>query len=173
MKIVQPYAKVISIGDGRNNPLTQIEYAARISHRSEDSMTDTTTERFIRSVVVAHGDWSVVEHVSASVEMLVDRGITHELVRHRIASYTQESTRFVNYEKKMPPSFIYPIPEVQCEHCLVDVSHQSADFGYEDYEAVSRMHHGIIDDTAVIECAYNKHWLCSVYIEQNTNISNF
>jgi thymidylate synthase (FAD) len=40
--------------------------------------------------------------------MVVDRGITHEIVRHRLFSFTQESTRFVNYEKKMPPSFIMP-----------------------------------------------------------------
>ena len=87
--------------------LTRVEYAARVSHRSEDE-TSANTEKFIRAVVLSHGDWSVVEHVSASVEFLVDRGITHEIVRHRIASYTQESTRFVNYAKKMPPTFIYP-----------------------------------------------------------------
>jgi thymidylate synthase (FAD) len=40
--------------------------------------------------------------------MFTDRGITHEIVRHRIGAYTQESTRFVNYEKKMPPRFVYP-----------------------------------------------------------------
>ena len=57
---------------------------------------------------MSHGDWSVTEHASISVEFYVDRGITHEIVRHRLASYTQESTRFVNYEKKMPPSFLYP-----------------------------------------------------------------
>jgi thymidylate synthase (FAD) len=61
-------------------------------------------------VVLSHGDWSVTEHASISVEFYVDRGITHEIVRHRLASYTQESTRFVNYEKKMPPSFLYPKP---------------------------------------------------------------
>lgn len=117
MKIVQPYAKIL-YSAGLPYALSQIEYAARVSHRSEDAMTENSTKRFLEAVVIKHGDWSVVEHVSASVEMLVDRGITHEIVRHRIASYTQESTRFVNYVKKMPPSFIYPIPEVKCEQCL-------------------------------------------------------
>lgn len=106
MKIVKPYAKIME-PELLANALTRIEYAARVSHRSEEE-TAANTERFIRAVVLQHGDWSVVEHVSASVEMLVDRGITHELVRHRVASYTQESTRFVNYAKKMAPSFIYP-----------------------------------------------------------------
>ena len=106
MILVKPYAKIME-PERLATALTRIEYAARVSHRSEDE-TSQNTERFIRAVVLAHGDWSVTEHVSCSVEFLVDRGITHEIVRHRIAAYTQESTRFVNYAKKMPPSFIYP-----------------------------------------------------------------
>lgn len=117
MKIVEPYAKLLpleggssefTLGDGLAL-LRKIEWCARISHRSEDSQKDDSWERFIRSVVLDHGDWSVVEHASVSIDCLVDRGITHELVRHRLFSYTQESTRFVNYEKKMEPSFIRPI----------------------------------------------------------------
>jgi len=115
MKIVLPYAK---IHQAPENPLPIIEAAGRISHRSEEAQTSESWDRFIRTVVIQHGDWSIVEHVSVSVDMLVDRGITHELVRHRLFSFTQESTRFVNYEKKMPPSFIYPKPDVKCEHCL-------------------------------------------------------
>lgn len=91
--------------------LKKIEYMARISHRSEEAQTESSWERFLRGVIIAHGDWSVVEHASLTVIFYVDRGITHEIVRHRMASYTQESTRFVNYEKKMPPSFLYPIAE--------------------------------------------------------------
>jgi thymidylate synthase (FAD) len=106
MIIVQPYAKIME-PELLAKALERVEYAARVSHRSEDE-TSVNTEKFIRAVVLQHGDWSVVEHVSASVEFLVDRGITHEIVRHRIASFTQESTRFVNYAKKMPPTFIYP-----------------------------------------------------------------
>jgi thymidylate synthase (FAD) len=88
--------------------LRKIEWCARISHRSEEAQTEDSWSRFIRTVVLEHGDWSVVEHASATVDMLVDRGVTHEIVRHRLFSFTQESTRFVNYEKKMPPSFIMP-----------------------------------------------------------------
>jgi len=84
------------------------ERAARISHRSEEAQKDNSWERFIRFVVMEHGDFSVIEHRVVTVEAVVDRGITHEWVRHRIGAYTQESTRFVNYEKKMPPSFIMP-----------------------------------------------------------------
>jgi thymidylate synthase (FAD) len=102
--------------------LRKIEWCGRISHRSEDQRTNISYDRFIRAVVIGHGDWSITEHASATVDFLVDRGITHEIVRHRIASYTQESTRFVNYEKKMPASFICPT-EIISTHEADENSH--------------------------------------------------
>ncbi len=110
MKIVEPYARMLSPRpiDGKweytkmdgLNALRNIEYYARVSHASEDAMTPGSWLRFLRSVVQQHGDWSVTEHEKVTCEFLVDRGITHEIVRHRLASYTQESTRFINYKKK-------------------------------------------------------------------------
>lgn len=102
MLIVEPYAKILNVPDREAGIrlMRNIEYYARVSHRSEDSTTEDSWNRFIRTVVLSHGDFSVIEHESVNVEMLVDRGITHEIVRHRLASYTQESTRFVNYQKK-------------------------------------------------------------------------
>lgn len=118
MNIVQPYARIISINGCSPNmidwdragiyALQHIEWCGRISHRSEEAQSKDSWERFIKAIVIDHGDWSIVEHVTASVDFLVDRGITHELVRHRLFSFTQESTRFVSYEKKMPLSFIPP-----------------------------------------------------------------
>lgn len=110
MNIVQPYARLLDIPDREAGIklLKKIEFCGRISHRSEDAQTEDSWERFIPAVVMGHGDWSIVEHASATVDFLVDRGVTHELVRHRLFSFTQESTRFVNYEKKMPASFIVP-----------------------------------------------------------------
>jgi len=80
--------------------LRRIEEFARISHRSEDAMTDDSWSKLIKFVVMDKGDWSVVEHATASVLFRINRGVTHELVRHRLFSYTQESTRFVNYGKQ-------------------------------------------------------------------------
>lgn len=77
--------------------LRRVEYLARISHRSEEKQTADSWERVIASAVMQKGDWSVTEHCSVTVIARVDRGVTHEWVRHRIGSYTQESTRFVNY----------------------------------------------------------------------------
>jgi thymidylate synthase (FAD) len=116
VNIVSPYSRLMApIGGERDfsredgiELLRRIEWCGRISHRSEDSQTPDSWERFIRAVVIGHGDWSIVEHASVSVDFLVDRGVTHEQVRHRLFSPTQESPRFVNYEKKMPPSFVYP-----------------------------------------------------------------
>lgn len=95
MKIIEPTATLLPI-DGIES-LKKIEAMARISHRSEDRQTEDSWRRFIQAVVIEHGDWSVVEHVSATVLFRVDRGVTHELVRHRLFSFTQESTRFVRY----------------------------------------------------------------------------
>ncbi len=122
MKIVEPYAKMLSdiclevatagqfsLSEGILK-LKRVEYCARVSHASEDNITAESYDRFIRSVVLQHGDMSVIEHEKVTCEFLVDRGITHEIVRHRIGSYTQESTRFVNYQKKGGEAkFIIPL----------------------------------------------------------------
>lgn len=89
--------------------LKKIEAIGRVSHRSEDRVTDDSYQRFIQSVVMNHGDLSIIEHVSVTVFATLDRGLSHEWVRHRLFSYTQESTRFVNYDKpEHEPRFIKP-----------------------------------------------------------------
>ena len=113
MKIIEPQFKIVSPANDAAGvaALQFIESAARISHRSEDAQTPDSWRRFLNAVVIGHGDYSVIEHASASVLFRVDRGITHELVRHRLFSYTQESTRFVNGRKSYPEGleFIQPI----------------------------------------------------------------
>ncbi len=138
MNVVQPYARIMGAGDAPFSEsdgvflLRKIEWAARISHRSEDAQTEGSWDRFIRAVVLQHGDWSVVEHATLSVDMLVDRGITHEVVRHRLFAFTQESTRFVNYEKKMPPSFIAPVGMTDRATESWRVGIESAERGYRE-----------------------------------------
>jgi thymidylate synthase (FAD) len=110
MQTIEPYANILNVPDRDAGiaMLKRIEYYARVSHRSEESMTETSYERLLRSVVLQHGDLSVIEHEAVNVEAVVDRGITHEWVRHRIGSYTQESTRFVNYQKGHAALFVVP-----------------------------------------------------------------
>lgn len=101
-KIITPYAQMMHCHDRHDGiaMLRKIEWCARISHRSEDAQSPDSWERFLRAVVLGHGDWSVTEHALVTVDAIVDRGISHEWVRHRMGSYTQESTRFINYLKK-------------------------------------------------------------------------
>lgn len=90
--------------------LQRIEYLARISHRSEMKQTEISWQKFIPAIVISHGDFSVTEHASATVLFRIDRGISHELVRHRLFSYTQESTRFVNGRKSYPDGLEFIMP---------------------------------------------------------------
>ena len=78
--------------------LKRIERAARVCYKSEDKITDTSYADMIRRLIKS-GHESVLEHGIMSVKSITDRGVSHEIVRHRIASYSQESTRFCSYDK--------------------------------------------------------------------------
>lgn len=120
MKSIEPCFEILKPIDKEAGikQLRFIELMARISHRSEDKQTDISWQRFIQAVVLQHGDWSVVEHESATVLFRIDRGISHELVRHRLFSFTQESTRFVNGRKSYPEGL-----EFICPTNLISTSH--------------------------------------------------
>ena len=92
MNLVTPYARMMDVPDREAGIalLKKVEWCARISHRSEDAQTEESWERFLTSVILGHGDWSVTEHASVTVDAVVDRGITHEWVRHRLFAFTQE-----------------------------------------------------------------------------------
>jgi thymidylate synthase (FAD) len=75
-----------------------IELAGRTAYRSEDSIEPGSARRFILSMV-ERGHFAVIEFGSMAVRFITDRGITHELVRHRLCSFVQESTRYCNYGK--------------------------------------------------------------------------
>lgn len=95
MKIIKPYIELIDAPD-YGATLKKIERIGRVCYKSEDKITDTSAEQFIRSII-KRGHESVIEHESITVKVICDRGVTHEIVRHRIASYSQESTRYCNY----------------------------------------------------------------------------
>jgi thymidylate synthase (FAD) len=79
--------------------LRLLELAGRVCYKSEDRITRDSAAEFIQRIV-ASGHESVIEHAHATVRFVCDRGVTHELVRHRVASYSQESTRYANYAKE-------------------------------------------------------------------------
>lgn len=76
--------------------LKKLEKVARVCYKSEDKITEGSAERMIRALI-KNGHEAMLEHYSFSVKFIVDRGVSHEIVRHRIASFAQESTRYCNY----------------------------------------------------------------------------
>jgi thymidylate synthase (FAD) len=76
--------------------LRLIELAGRTCYKSEHKMSEGSAAEFIRRILRS-GHESVIEHAQATVRFICDRGVTHELVRHRLAAYSQESTRYANY----------------------------------------------------------------------------
>lgn len=79
-----------------NNMLEAIELAGRTCYKSEPTGSYRNTKKFVEKII-KNGHESVLEHQSFSVRFICDRGVSHEIVRHRIASYSQESTRYCNY----------------------------------------------------------------------------
>jgi len=78
--------------------LKAIEKIGRTCYKSEDLITDDSCVAFVKGIM-KRGHLSVIEHLGFSVRFIVDRGVTHEIVRHRLCSFSQESTRYCNYTK--------------------------------------------------------------------------
>jgi len=97
MKVLKP--SVSLEGDLNTDTIMKhIEKAGRVCYKSESNISDDSAEKFIRNIL-KRGHESVIEHVSITFKIICDRGVSHEIVRHRIASYSQESTRYCNYSK--------------------------------------------------------------------------
>jgi thymidylate synthase (FAD) len=76
--------------------LKLLEAAGRVCYKTEGKIGEDTAPEFVRKRITT-GHESVIEHASVSVRIITDRGVTHEIVRHRLASYSQESTRYCDY----------------------------------------------------------------------------
>ena len=101
MKIIKPSYEILTpISDGGIKELQHIEKIGRVCYKSEDRITDDgeSAKKFVK-MLISNGHEAMIEHSSLSVKFVVDRGVSHELVRHRIASFAQESTRYCNYSK--------------------------------------------------------------------------
>ena len=97
MKIIEPTFEIMSRIDP-DEMLRSIECCGRVCYKSEDKMTNDSAKGFIGKILQI-GHESVIEHEKITVRIICDRGVSHEIVRHRIASYSQESTRYCNYSK--------------------------------------------------------------------------
>jgi len=95
MKIINPSIYFMDDIDG-HSILSKLETIGRVCYKSEDKITEKSSEKFISNIIKS-GHESVIEHEAITVKIICDRGVSHEIVRHRIASYSQESTRYCNY----------------------------------------------------------------------------
>lgn len=98
MMIQKPGVEIVG-ADSYGEMLRRIERIGRVCYKSEDKIEEGSAEKFIRGII-RRGHESVIEHGTITVKFICDRGVSHEIVRHRIASYSQESTRYCNYVKE-------------------------------------------------------------------------
>jgi len=97
MKLIKPYTKILTAIDGKEI-LKIIEKVARTCYKSEDKITNESAEQMIKNLLAKKHE-AMLEFFDIIVKFICDRGVSHEIVRHRIASYAQESTRYCNYSK--------------------------------------------------------------------------
>lgn len=97
MRIIKPSFEILDCDDGMEI-LKKIEKYGRVCYKSENLIDADSAVGFVRRIL-DRGHESVIEHEKVSARIICDRGVSHEIVRHRIASYSQESTRYCNYCK--------------------------------------------------------------------------
>lgn len=97
MRVLSPSFEILNEPNG-TQVLRHLELCGRVCYKSEGNVDSGSAERLIRHML-ERGHESPIEHFSVSVRIICDRGVSHEWVRHRLASYSQESTRYCNYSK--------------------------------------------------------------------------
>ena len=97
MKVTKPSVEILTPIDS-DYILKHIEKCGRVCYKSEDKITSDSCKKFIGNIL-KRGHEAVLEHFNITVKFICDRGVTHEIVRHRVASYCQESTRYCTYSK--------------------------------------------------------------------------
>lgn len=122
MRVIQDSYEILTDLSNPIQILKQIETAGRTCYKSEDKITDDSCIKFCK-MLIERGHEAMVEHTQLSVRFTIDRAIANELVRHRICSFAQESTRYVNYSKAkfgneikviMPSEFNRETPQFDC-----------------------------------------------------------
>ena len=120
MLLIKPSVEILTVNSGA---LQLIEIAGRTCYKSEAKITHTSASIFA-ALILKRGHESVIEHASATVRFVVDRGVSHEIVRHRLASYSQESTRYCDYNKGevtfVIPPWVNPRRQDHMSRCWAD-----------------------------------------------------
>ncbi len=133
MKIIKPSFEIMDELNGQTI-LQKIERCGRVCYKSENKITAYSATHFVSRIIVS-GHESVLEHVSFTCKFIVDRGVSHEIVRHRLASFSQESTRYVAYKDDI---------EV-IEPCYLQKGTTTYAWWYNACEAAEKAYHGMLE----------------------------
>lgn len=110
MQAIKAYTQIFKDFEGQK-VLQKLELVGRTCYKSEDKITEDSAAKFVAGLI-KRGHEAMLEHVSITVKFVTDRGISHEIVRHRLASYAQESTRYCNYSQdKFGHELTFIIPD--------------------------------------------------------------
>ncbi len=146
-----------------------IDLATRTAYKSEGNYDPNKTAEFLNRIIKQNHHESVSEHASASFRIFCDRGISHEIVRHRIASYTQESTRYVNYTKDKHGGgdiqFIHPLnlsPEklefsIRAYTLIEGLYNEAISLGFTPQEARDYLPNGV--KTEIVMTCNFREWM--------------
>jgi thymidylate synthase (FAD) len=138
MKVIKQSYKIMTPISDNNEVLKFIEKIGRTAYQSADKITQTSSHEFVEKIIkMKH--LSVIEHYSITVKIITCRSITHELVRHRICSFLQESTRYVN-SSKVGCIFIIP--------CWIDEYDSDLILKCENFEEL--VNNSTLKDTSII-----------------------
>ena len=167
MNAIKAYTQIYGDIDGQEI-LNKIERCGRVCYKSEGKIEEGSAERFVANLI-KRGHEAVLEHASITVKFVVDRGVSHELVRHRLASYCQESTRYCNYANEDFNSEItFIIPEYldykseawskwkETMKVCEDAYFKMLDFGFSPQEARAVLPNSL--KTEVIMTANLREW---------------
>ena len=139
MKVIKPSVEIMTTED-YISMIKRIELAGRTCYKSEENVKEDSAERFIMAIMNKNHE-SVLEHANVTVRVICDRGVTHEIVRHRIASYSQESTRYCNYSNDKFGNEITVI-----EPCFLENGTENYDLWLNSCENAEKMYFKMLEN---------------------------
>ena len=136
-KVTAGFEILTPISEGGIKELQHIEKIGRVCYKSEDRITEDgeSAKRFV-GMLIKNEHEAMIEHSSLSVKFVVDRGVSHELVRHRIASFAQESTRYCNYSNNKfggECTYIDIMPGMHLDTKMSNMSEEELNAVYEEW----------------------------------------
>jgi thymidylate synthase (FAD) len=146
MQLIYPSIELLNL----NASPKLIERAGRICYKSEDKITEESADKFVK-MLLSRGHESVIEHSSITMKFICDRGVSHELVRHRLCAFSQESTRYCNYSGYMTfiiPPWVNILPGTYTDS--ENVVNVNGALNHSEYRWVNAMSNADLDYTILI-----------------------